>query len=131
MAAEHYFSRQVHPNFLRNNRPTSQAFFPTPKDNGNLPGCDGQQITPAESYNHYVATYGLKSIGVWGASKFEISITGVTMVLTPLADSPAHAVIEFPANNAVEDQDDWRKIARRPRDYAQPRKCLYSPRETD
>ncbi|OQC41352.1 MAG: hypothetical protein BWX66_00754 [Deltaproteobacteria bacterium ADurb.Bin058] len=40
--------RQIHPDFIQNQRVSSQAFRPTPKDERKLSVYDGDLITPAE-----------------------------------------------------------------------------------
>ena len=60
--------RQIHPSFVRNGKVTSQAFRPTPKDEGKLSCDDGDQITAENSWRRYTETLGLGSLGVLAVS---------------------------------------------------------------
>jgi hypothetical protein len=55
--------RQIHPVFIQNDRVTSQAFRPTPKDHGQLSVYDGDMISAEESWKHHTGL-GLESEGV-------------------------------------------------------------------
>jgi hypothetical protein len=56
--------RQVHPSWIQNERVTSQAFRPTPKDNGKLSTYHGGMIQPKEAWEHYTGVLQLESLGV-------------------------------------------------------------------
>jgi len=62
--------RQIHPGFVQDGRPSSQAFRPTPKDEQKLSVYDGDQITPANAFEHY--TQALKP----GEQRCDGSISG-------------------------------------------------------
>ena len=55
--------RQVHPSWIEDDFPTSQAFTPTPKDELRLSVYDGDEISAASSWEHYTGQ-GLLSSGV-------------------------------------------------------------------
>jgi hypothetical protein len=55
--------RQIHPLFVQQERVTSQAFRPTPKDQKKLSVYDGDLITAERSWLHF-RDRGLQSVGV-------------------------------------------------------------------
>jgi hypothetical protein len=55
--------RQVHPSFVRDGRPTSQAFRPTPKDENKLSVARGSLTTEKAAYEHHTVALGLGSAG--------------------------------------------------------------------
>ena len=118
----HLLLRQVHPTFFTNRQLSSQAFFPFPKDKGNLSVYDGKLISPVQSFEHYTQKLGLQSIGVWGVSNKEVIETGLKSTPDPLPESPAHALIHF--GNASERE--CRKLAKKLRAFAVTRGSLYS-----
>ena len=98
-AAELVF-RQVHPSFLRNGRPTSQAFRPTKKDNGFLSVARESLTTAAAAYQLHVGPKDLKSAGSWAVSVGECEVAGVPLVADPLTEpveDAAHTLIDFSA----------------------------------
>ncbi|GMU43727.1 MAG: hypothetical protein IT479_01085 [Xanthomonadales bacterium] len=114
--------RQVHPQFLKDDQLTSQAFFPFPKDNGRLSVYDGDQISAEASYRHYTEALGFQSQGVWAVSGAESAGVGLAHVPDPLTESPAHAVIDF----GQRPEKECRKLAKRLRDHAVQRGCLHA-----
>lgn len=58
--------RQIHPAFIQANQATSQAFKPTPKDEGKLSVYDGDMTTAEKSWAHYTGTLGFQSAGTVG-----------------------------------------------------------------
>lgn len=115
--------RQVNPQFLKDDKLTSQAFMPFPKDDGRLSVYDGDQATPEASYLHYTGTLKLESVGVWAVSGVESSGLGLANLPDPLPNSPAHAVIDF----AQRSEKECRKLAKKLRDFAAKRDCLHAP----
>lgn len=57
--------RQAHPNFVKDDIVTSLAFVPFSKDQCLLSACDGDQITPAESYRNFIEVRENRSHSVW------------------------------------------------------------------
>ncbi|MCL2656310.1 MAG: hypothetical protein FWD62_02620 [Betaproteobacteria bacterium] len=113
--------RQVHPKFFPDGEVSSQAFFPFPKDDGRLSVYDGDQITGADSYQHYTATLGLESVGVWAVSGGEVVSAELTYRADSVAGNAAHAVVDFGALAEKE----CRKLAKRLKKFAVDRDCLY------
>ena len=94
MKPETLLYRQIHPSFVQNGRPTTQAFRPTPKDESKLSAYDGDQIQPEASWEHYTQTLGLNSKGVMALSNAEC--TGQALVVSADGSSfPEHCLIDF------------------------------------
>lgn len=87
--------RQVHPNFMDGDVPTSVAFRPFPNDKEKLSVYDGDLITPEDSYLHWTTQLGNRSAGVWGVDNHEVTKSGLSSAPDPLPDNPAHALIAF------------------------------------
>lgn len=95
--------RQIHPSFVQNGRPTSQAFRPTPKDEKKLSVYDSKKIQPKASWEHYTGTLGFSSVGVMAITNAECAeqTLPVTADGTPF---PEHCFIDFSslAKNGIE-----------------------------
>lgn len=86
--------RQIHPNFIQNGRPTTQAFRPTPKDENYLSVYDGDKIQPQASWEHYTCTLKYSSAGVMAVTCAECSGQSLPVI----ADGkpfPEHCSIDF------------------------------------
>jgi len=86
--------RQIHPSFVQAGFPTSQAFRPTPKDESKLSVYDGDQITPENSFKHYVHELSLSSVGVMGLTVAECAAESLAVCSDPV-HFPEHAIIDF------------------------------------
>ena len=88
--------RQISPSWVQGDRVTSQAFTPTPKDEGQLSVYDGDRVTAKESWQHFTGTLGLKSAGVLAVTVAECQSQG-----TPTQPDPEafleHVLIDFRA----------------------------------
>jgi len=115
--------RQVHPDFIPGGALTSQAFFPFPKDEGKPSVYDGDQITPADSHQHYTETLGYNSHSVWGVSCAEVAEIGLTSNPNPLEDFPSHALIDFTSQPVKQ----FRKLAKKLKAKALARGRLHPP----
>ncbi len=116
--------RQVHPHFISDGQPSSQAFMPFPKDDGKLSVYDGDQTSAAESYKHSTEVLKNDSDSVWGITCAETTETGLTSASAPQENFPAHALIDFTAHP----EKTFRKLAKKLKMFAIARGCLYSPR---
>jgi hypothetical protein len=58
---------------MQNGRPTSQAFRPTPKDDGKLSVDDGSKIEAKASWQRFTGTLGFQSVGVLAVTVAECS----------------------------------------------------------
>ena len=65
---EELLFRQVHPSFVRDGRPSSQAFRPTAKDEGKLSVARGSLTTPAGAFEVHTTGLGLPSAGTWAVT---------------------------------------------------------------
>jgi hypothetical protein len=86
--------RQIHPSFIQQGRPTSQAFRPTPKDENKLSAYDGDKIQPKASWEHYTGFLHLASAGVMALTHAEC----VAQCLVVAEDGdpfPEHCSIDF------------------------------------
>jgi hypothetical protein len=113
--------RQAHPNFVVDGQPSSQAFMPFPKDEGNLSVYDGDQVSAAEAFEHYTKTLILQSHSVWAVSKEEADGEGVPASPDPLENFPAHAKLEFTKVS----EKTWRKVAKQLKILAAKRGCQH------
>lgn len=86
--------RQIHPSFLQDGRPSSQAFRPTPKDEQKLSVYDGDQIKPTDAWQHYTSVLNLASSGVMAVSVTECSAQELPVTPDPVHFA-AHALIDF------------------------------------
>lgn len=85
--------RQIHPNFIKQGRPTSAAFRPTPKDEHKLSVYDGDMITAAAAFAHYRGRK-LESAGVQAVTVEECASQDLSVYSSP-AEFPEHAEIDF------------------------------------
>lgn len=115
--------RQIHPNFYPNGELTSQAFLPFPKDAGKPSVYDGDQISAEDAFVHYTTVLKNQSCCVWGIDCSEVDSVGLTSVANPLANFSSHALVDF--NGRPEKE--WRKLAKRLKDFALKRGCLHTP----
>jgi hypothetical protein len=56
--------RQINPAFVQEDRVTSQAFRPTPKDENHLSVYNGDQISAQAAWEHFVSNPVCNSVGV-------------------------------------------------------------------
>lgn len=94
MKSDTLLHRQVHPSWVQQDRVTSQAFRPTPKDQGRLSVYDGDQVTAEGSWAHYTQQLELSSIGVLAVTVEECESLGLAAEPDP-EPFPEHAVIRF------------------------------------
>lgn len=94
MTPETVLIRQIHPSFVQDGRPTSQAFHPTPKDKGELSVYDGDQIDAEPAWRHYMEALGHASAGAMGLLVAECDEIDLDVRPDP-KPFPEHAVIDF------------------------------------
>jgi hypothetical protein len=87
--------RQVHPSFLQDGEPSSQAFVPTPKDEGQLSIARGSLTTAESAFLHYTTVLQKDSAGTWGVTVGEASGASLNSFDAPRPDVPAHGFIDF------------------------------------
>jgi hypothetical protein len=89
--------RQVHPSFVQAGRVTSQAFRPTPKDQGHLSVDNGDLVQAQASWQRHTASAG-PSAGVLAVAWAECDQLGLP-VFEDGHPYPEHCSIDFSAHN--------------------------------
>lgn len=112
--------RQIHPAFLQGNRPSSQAFKPTPKDQQKISAYDGDRIKPIDAYRHYTNDLGYNSQGVLAVTLSECVNLGLNAYSDP-DPFPEHVLVDFSPYNRSETE----KRAKKLRDKALTRGWQY------
>lgn len=87
--------RQVHPTWVEDGVPSSQAFKPTTKDKGKLSIARGSLITAKGTYQHYTDVLKLSSAGTWAVTVGEARTATLDSFAEPLHDDPAHGYVDF------------------------------------
>jgi len=86
--------RQIHPSFVQNGRPTSQAFRPTPKDEWLLSVEDGSRIQPTASWERFTASADRRSAGVMAITPAECSAEALPVIEDGMP-FPEHCSVDF------------------------------------
>lgn len=97
--------RNIHPKWMDNGIPTSQAFRPTPKDDKRLSVDQSSKTTAQGSYETHTNKKNLLSSGIFGVSVGEFNEEKVVCVEDPLEDNRAHALADYTnlgSNNVIE-----------------------------
>lgn len=96
--------RHVSPSFVRDGRPSSQAFSPTKKDDGQLSVNRSAITTAGEAFKLFAGTppagLGLSCFGTWALSVDECGAQQLPVLEDPLDEpiaNPAHCVVDFGA----------------------------------
>lgn len=123
--ADELLYRQVHPSWVRDGRPTSQAFTPTKKDENQLSTARSTLTTPEAAYRLHIDGYQLKSAGTWAVTVAECDEAKLSAFHDPKTSppDPAHASIDFsslPSNSKKDAAGVW--LTR----IAVTRGCLFS-----
>jgi hypothetical protein len=111
--------RQVHPSFVRDGRPSSQAFRPTPKDEGRLSVARSSLTTASEAFELYAKGRGLPSVGTWAVTVGECNEQGLKAFADPLTappekiPDPAHAIIDFTPHSKSQAEARGMRLARK------------------
>lgn len=115
---EELLFRQVHPSFVRDGRPSSQAFRPTPKDEGKLSVARAALTTAAGAYELHTSELGLSSAGTWAVTVGEchgqgLEVRGDPTTAPPakVAD-PAHALVDFSPHSKNQTEAKASRLAR-------------------
>ena len=116
--------RQMHPSFVKGGQPGSQAFRPTPKDQGLLSCDDGSRIAAELAWHRYTVERGRQSVGVLGVLVCECEGEGLAVIPDGVPD-PEHVSIDFTGKSNGE----RKSIAKRLRDHALGRGWQFGPVE--
>jgi hypothetical protein len=93
MTDETLLHRQINPNWVHNNKVSSQAFIPFPKDEHQLSVYDGDLISAEASWAHFVGG-GYQSVGVLAVSVSECDAECLKTCSSPEVFEE-HAHIDF------------------------------------
>jgi len=118
--------RQAHPRFFPKGELSSQAFL-VPKEDPNLSTYNGDDITVADAFVHYRDVLHLTAHSTWGISCSEVTAENLSSAPDPSEDNPHHCIIQF--GNL--EMKALRIAAKKLREYAVIRGCLYPPPPTD
>ncbi|MFI5297922.1 MAG: hypothetical protein ACHREM_07465 [Polyangiales bacterium] len=128
---DEFLFRQVHPTFVRDGRPSSQAFRPTPKDEGKLSVARGALTTAEDAYTLHTQRRGLASAGSWAVTVGECREQALVAVEDPIESSadavvdPAHALVDFAQVSKSQAEAKGARLAR----HAHDRGRLHPPIE--
>jgi hypothetical protein len=114
--------RQIHPNFVQDGRPTSQAFRPTPKDENKLSFYNEAMIPAAASWLHYTEILNFESAGVMALSHAELTSEQLN-VIEDRYPFPEHCSVDFSGLKESEVRKKSKKLAA----YAKDRDWLFQP----
>jgi hypothetical protein len=116
--------RQIHPSFVEGGYPGSQAFRPTPKDQGLLSFDDGSLVASEQAWRRYTVERGRQSVGVLGVLVGECASEGLRVIPDGLPD-PEHVSVDFTGKSNGE----RKTISKRLRDCALGRGWQFGPVE--
>jgi hypothetical protein len=103
--------RQVHPNWVRDGRVTSQAFRPTKKDTDRLSVSCSSRTNAEGAYALHTGAKGLQSVGTWGVTVGEYQDHQLRSYYDPITSPPepvpddAHCYVDYstlPSKSAIE-----------------------------
>lgn len=94
MTNETMLHRQVNPSWVQNGRVTSQAFKPTPKDEGLLSVYDGDLVTAEKAWLHFTTVLKFTSAGSLAVTVAECTTNELPVKPDP-KPFPEHVVIDF------------------------------------
>lgn len=120
---EEVLYRQIHPSWVHDGVPSSQAFKPTKKDAGMLSVALGSKTSPKGAFDYHTQVLGLKSAGTWAVTVGEVTDAGLSSHAQPLDASPDHGFIDFRDRGRGEIERGAKVLLAR----ARSRGCLYSP----
>jgi hypothetical protein len=86
--------RQVHPKWIDDGSPTSQAFVPTKKDAGALSIARGSLTTAERAFQHHTTVLNLESAGSWAVTVGEAETAGLRSFGERPTGNP-HGFIDF------------------------------------
>jgi hypothetical protein len=92
---EELLYRQVHPHWIVDGQPSSQAFKPTKKDEGMLSVALGSKATAEEAFFLHTVGQRLASAGTWAVTVGEVVAVELSSYEQPLENNPAHGFIDF------------------------------------
>ena len=101
--------RQVHPGFVQNQRPSSQVFRPTRKDESKLSVYDGDIMSPEQSWKHFTEVLERQSVGVLAVTVAECREQDLRAAPSPEVFE-GHAHIDFTGFSANQAERKGKKL---------------------
>jgi hypothetical protein len=96
MTPETLLLRQIHPSFVQDDRVTSQAFRPTPKDGFLLSVDNADRVSAETAWRRFTANPDCHAIGVQAVSQAECATQSLP-VIEDGRPHPEHCSIDFTA----------------------------------
>ena len=115
--------RQVAPDWINNERVSSQAFRPFPKDKGKLSVDNGDRISAKESWLTYTQSSSSESVGVMAVTVEECKANCTSVVSDPTPTRPAHTLVDFDDKSRRQ----IKRVSEKLRDSAVDRGWQYRP----
>jgi len=120
---DEFLYRQVHPQWIVESEPSSQAFKPTRKDEGMLSIALGSKTTAEDAFLHHTEVLRLASGGTWAVTVGEVAAFDLSSFEQPLEDSPAHGFIDLRGLGRRAMESKARLLVAKARN----RGCVYQP----
>ncbi|MDX6404415.1 MAG: hypothetical protein QOH70_1870 [Blastocatellia bacterium] len=114
--------RNVHPQFILDNRITSQAFLLKNDDYGKLSVQQNSMASAEVAYERYTSR-GFESGGVWSITIAECDELGLRVHSDPIDEDDSHSIVDLTAYSKTQARKYTDKLSRR----AQDRGCQYCP----
>ena len=95
LTPESMLYRQVHPSWIDDGRPTSQAFKPTKKDKKKMSVDDSGIVSAEKAFEIHTKVFSRKSVGVLAVTVEECTQNNMSVTSDPLVNRPSHAVVDF------------------------------------
>lgn len=118
-----FLYRQVHPQWVVDGEPSSQAFKPTKKDEGMLSIALGSKTTAEEAFLHHTQVLQLASGGTWSVTVGEVATAELNSFEQPLENNPAHGFIDLRGLSRRATESKTKLLLAR----ARTRGCLHRP----
>lgn len=115
--------RQVAPDWIKNERVSSQAFRPFPKDKGKLSVDDGDLISARESWIAYTQNSCSESVGVMAVTVEECKANCTEVIPDPTPTRPSHSLVNFDGKSRKQ----IKRTSERLRGFAVDRGWQYRP----
>jgi hypothetical protein len=114
--------RNVHPQFILDDRITSQAFLLKKEDLGKLSVQQNSKASAKVAYERYTAL-GYESVGVWSVTIAECDEFDLKAYDDPIDKDDSHSIVDLTAYTFKQARKHTDKFSRKARD----RGCQYSP----
>lgn len=111
--------------------PSSSAFSPTTRDQGQLSVSLSWMVTVEDCYHFYTQTLGNESVGIWAVTPAECASCNLDSYWAPVGPTPeqpnavenqAHGAVVFPSDLPLKKA---KTLAKKLRDLARGRGCMH------